>query len=141
MWTVVSLVDIRVVNVHESIDKLKAIYRACGSVVGRAALAASGGSLMEPLMSVEVLTPAEMLGAVVADISGTRRGSVGEIRHLPESGEAVIEAQVPVSSMLGYSNGLRGLTGGNASFTMELGGHRQVSKSEEAKIIKDMLYV
>jgi len=77
---------------------------------------AAGPLLLEPIMRVEVIVPEEFLGAVVGDLSA-RRGRVNGIT--PRKNLSVIEVEVPLSEMFGYSRSVRTLSQGRANFTME----------------------
>lgn len=71
--------------------------------------------LMEPVMALEVMTPGEFIGDVVADIN-TRRG---KIEHIEQRGQvSSVRAAVPLSAMFGYVTQLRSLTQGRAVYTM-----------------------
>jgi elongation factor G len=72
--------------------------------------------LLEPMMSVEVETPADFMGNVVGDLS-SRRGMIQGMDDLP--GLKVIRAEVPLSEMFGYATSLRSATQGRATYTME----------------------
>ena len=72
--------------------------------------------LLEPIMGVEVIVPEEFLGAVVGDLSA-RRGRVYGIT--PRKNLSVIDAEVPLSEMFGYSRSVRTLSQGRANFTMQ----------------------
>ena len=71
--------------------------------------------LLEPIMSLEVVTPAEYTGDVIADIN-MKRGKI--IAMNPRMNKEIVEAEVPLSEMFGYSTDLRSKTQGRASFTM-----------------------
>ena len=72
--------------------------------------------LLEPIMTIEVVTPEEFMGDVIGDLSGKR----GQIEGTETRGNArVISAKVPLAEMFGYATELRGMTQGRASFTME----------------------
>lgn len=80
---------------------------------------ASKGSpkLLEPIMKVEVITPAEFMGDVTGDIA-SKRGMVRENTDMAAA--KVITADVPLASMFGYISKLRGMTKGRAQFSMVL---------------------
>ena len=72
--------------------------------------------LLEPIMDVEILTPYECIGDVIADIN-TRKG---KIEHIADKGPArIVSAHVPLKNMFGYSTALRSATQGRATFTMK----------------------
>lgn len=72
--------------------------------------------LLEPIMSVEVVTPEEYLGDVIGDLNSRR----GQVTQLDNRGNArIIMAQVPLATMFGYVKQLRSITQGRAQFTMQ----------------------
>jgi elongation factor G len=73
--------------------------------------------LLEPLMKVEVETPDQYQGSVIGDLS-SRRGII-QGSETNESGDAIVNALVPLSEMFGYSTTLRSMTAGKAGYTME----------------------
>ena len=72
--------------------------------------------LLEPMMTVEVVTPEENMGDVVGDLN-RRRGIIHGMDENP-SGK-VVNAEVPLAEMFGYATDLRSATQGRATFTME----------------------
>jgi elongation factor G len=87
----------------------------------------------EPIMKVAVETPTEFQGGVMGSLNQRR----GIIEGSQEDGPmSVIEAQVPLSEMFGYSTVLRSLTQGKAQFTMEFSAYRQVPQQVAEELIK-----
>ena len=89
--------------------------------------------IMEPIMKVEVEGPSEFQGSVMGSIN-QRRGMI--IGTTEEGMYTVIEAEVPLSEMFGYSTTLRSLTQGKAEFTMEFATFKPVPKSVGEDLIK-----
>ncbi len=89
--------------------------------------------IMEPIMKVAVEGPAEYQGAVMGSLN-QRRGMI--IGTMEEGNYTVIEAEVPLSEMFGYSTTLRSLTQGKAEFTMEFATFKQVPKSVSEELVK-----
>jgi elongation factor G len=87
----------------------------------------------EPIMKVVVETPTEFQGAVMGSLN-QRRGMI--VGAQDEGPMCVVEAQVPLSEMFGYSTGLRSLTQGKAQFTMEFELYKQVPRSVAEEITK-----
>ncbi len=90
-------------------------------------------TIMEPIMKVAVEGPNEFQGAVMGSIN-QRRGMI--IGTTEEGSYSVIEAEVPLSEMFGYSTTLRSLTQGKAEFTMEFATFKPVPKSVGDELIK-----
>ncbi|MEZ6143633.1 MAG: elongation factor G [Zavarzinella sp.] len=83
----------------------------------------AGIKLLEPIMTVVVVSPETHQGAITGDIS-RRRGIIEEISS--DKGRGMIRAKVPLASVFGYTSDLRGATGGTASFSMEFSHYAEV---------------
>ena len=90
-------------------------------------------TIMEPIMKVSVEGPSEFQGAVMGSIN-QRRGMI--IGTTEEGNYTVVEADVPLSEMFGYSTTLRSLTQGKAEFTMEFSSFKPVPKSVSEELVK-----
>jgi len=88
--------------------------------------------IMEPIMKVAVEGPTEFQGSIMGSLN-QRRGMI--IGTNEEDAYTVIEAEVPLSEMFGYSTDLRSLTQGKAEFTMEFATYRPVPKSVAEELI------
>lgn len=90
--------------------------------------------IMEPVMKVAVEGPSEFQGAVMGSLNQRR----GMITGTTEEGNyTVVEAEIPLSEMFGYSTDLRSLTQGKAEFTMEFATYKQVPKSIADQLIAE----
>ncbi|RKX58634.1 MAG: elongation factor G [Thermodesulfobacteriota bacterium] len=89
--------------------------------------------ILEPIMKVAVETPTEFQGAVMGSLN-QRRGMI--LGTQDEGNISVIEAEVPLAQMFGYSTTLRSGTQGKAQFTMEFSTYRQVPKNVADELIK-----
>lgn len=91
--------------------------------------------LMEPIMKVAVEGPSEFQGVVMGSLN-QRRGII--IGTLEEGAYTVVESEVPLSEMFGYSTVLRSLTQGKAEFTMEFADYKQVPKNVAEGLIEEL---
>ena len=89
--------------------------------------------LLEPVMSVEVVTPEEYMGGITGSIC-SRRGRIESMDDL--HGQKVVRGMVPLSEMFGYSNDLRTMTSGRGAFTMHFERYEAVPFSLAEEIIK-----
>jgi elongation factor G len=89
--------------------------------------------IMEPIMKVAVEGPSEFQGSVMGSLN-QRRGVI--IGTFEEGNYTVVEAEMPLAEMFGYSTTLRSLTQGKAEFTMEFATYKQVPKSVADELIK-----
>ena len=82
----------------------------------REAVQAAGEVLLEPIMTLEIVTPSEFVGDVISDIS-SRRGRVTEMEN--QGDFQVLSALAPLAELFGYATAIRSLTKGRASYTLE----------------------
>jgi elongation factor G len=90
--------------------------------------------LMEPIMSIEVVTPEEYMGDVISDLN-KRRGQVEGMDS--KAGARVIKAKVPLAEQFGYVTVLRTLSSGRASSTMEFSHFERVPPNIESELLKN----
>ncbi len=93
------------------------------------ALDAAAVTLLEPLMSFEIQTPAEFSSGIIADLNG-RRAELTEVES--EGAIRTLHGTVALSKMFGYSTVVRSLSQGRAGFSMSPAGHRAVPDEELA---------
>ncbi|HEB50629.1 MAG TPA: elongation factor G, partial [Desulfobulbus sp.] len=89
--------------------------------------------IMEPIMKVAVEGPSEFQGAIMGSLN-QRRGMI--VGTFEEGNYTVVEAEMPLAEMFGYSTTLRSLTQGKAEFTMEFATYKQVPKSIADELVK-----
>jgi elongation factor G len=91
-------------------------FRTAAVMAMREAVTAASAELLEPVMLLEIATPADYMGEVLGDLNGRR----GRIREMISRGTTqVIRAQVPLAELFGYSTAIRSLSKGRASYTMQ----------------------
>jgi elongation factor G len=89
-------------------------------------------ALLEPIMSVEVVTPEDYMGDVIGDLSSRR----GKVEGMEQRGTShVIRSQVPLAEMFGYATDLRSRTQGRATYTMQFHSYQEVPESVSREII------
>ena len=90
--------------------------------------------ILEPIMKVAVEGPSEFQGAIMGSLN-QRRGMI--VGTFEEGNYTVVEAEMPLAEMFGYSTTLRSLTQGKAEFTMEFATYKPVPKSVSEELIKE----
>ncbi|HEU4800405.1 MAG TPA: elongation factor G [Gemmatimonadales bacterium] len=129
------MVDVKVSLVfgsYHDVDSSEMAFKIAGSMAVKDAARAAHAVLLEPVMEVEVVTPADFLGDVIGDLS-SRRGKVG---GMTQRGDAqVVAADVPLAEMFGYSTQLRSMTQGRAVYSMQFDHYEEVPKSIAEEII------
>jgi elongation factor G len=129
------LVDVRVTcydGSYHDVDSSEMAFKIAGSMGFKEGAAKAKPVLLEPIMEVEVVLPEEYLGEVMGDLN-SRRGRVAGMEA--RGGAQVVSAQVPLSSMFGYSTDLRSATQGRATYTMTFDHYEQVPKAIAEEII------
>jgi len=114
-----------------AVDSSDMAFQACARGAFREAYLRAKPVIHEPIMKVVVETPAEFQGPVMG-LLNQRRGMI--VGSQDEGVMCVIEAQMPLAEMFGFSTILRSSTQGKAQFTMEFSIYRQVPQSIAEKI-------
>jgi len=129
------VVDIKVQLVdgsYHEVDSSEMAFKVAGSMAIKEGLRKAAPKLLEPMMSVEVVTPENFTGDVMGDLSSRR----GHIEGIELRGNAqVIRAKVPLSEMFGYATDLRSRTQGRAAYTMQFASYEPVPKSVSEEIV------
>jgi elongation factor G len=112
-------------------DSSEMAFKIAASMALREAVLSADPALLEPVMTVEVVTPEEFMGDVVGDLN-RRRGMISGMDESP-SGK-VVRAEVALSEMFGYSTDLRSRTQGRATYTMEFVNYAEVPQNVMDKL-------
>ena len=130
------MVDVRVELIdgsYHDVDSSEMAFKIAGSMAVQEAARKAKPVLLEPVMSVEVVTPEEFLGEVIGDLS-RRRGRVQG--QEPRGNALAVQAFVPLGEMFGYATDLRSSTQGRASYTMQFERYEEVPKNIEDEIVE-----
>lgn len=111
---------------YHEVDSSEIAFKIAGSTAMRDGVEKASPVLLEPLMSVEVVMPADYMGEVIGDMN-RRRGTVKAMDENP-SGK-IVRAIIPLGEMFGYASDLRSATQGRATYTMEFSHYANVPKS------------
>ncbi len=129
------VVDVKVTlfdGSFHNVDSNENAFKMAASIAFKDGMRKASPVLLEPMMAVEVETPADFMGNVVGDLS-SRRGMIQGMDDLP--GLKVISAEVPLAEMFGYSTSLRSATQGRATYTMEFKRYSEAPKSVAEAVI------
>ena len=129
------VVDVKVTlfdGSYHDVDSNENAFKMAASIAFKDGMRKANPALLEPMMAVEVETPADFMGNVVGDLS-SRRGMIQGMDDLP--GLKVIRAEVPLAEMFGYSTSLRSATQGRATYTMEFKHYSEAPKSVAEAVI------
>ncbi len=116
---------------HE-VDSSELAFKIAGSMAFQDACKKANPVLLEPVMSVEVVTPEEYMGDVIGDVTSRR----GRVQHMEARGNAqVLSCKVPLSEMFGYATDLRSVTQGRATYSMQFSSYEQAPKSISEEVV------
>jgi elongation factor G len=120
---------------YHDVDSDSLSFELAARIGFRDAAAKCAPQLLEPIMSVEVLTPDEFTGSVTGDLN-RRRGLMKGMDS--RAGAQVIKADVPLSELFGYVTDLRTITSGRASATLTFSHYAPVPKNLAEKVIDEV---
>lgn len=128
-------VDIKAIvydgSYHE-VDSSELAFKIAASMAFKDIAKKASPVILEPVMNVEVVVPAEYMGDVIGDLNGRR----GKVRGLEDrAGAKVVLAQVPLAEMFGYATELRSHTQGRATFTMQFASYEEVPSQKYAELV------
>jgi elongation factor G len=129
------IVDVKVTlfdGSYHDVDSSEIAFKIAGSMAFKAAARKANPTLLEPIMSVEVVVPEDFMGDVIGDIS-SRRGKVLGMDTRPAA--QAIDARVPLAQMFGYATDLRSMTQGRATYTMQFSHYEPVPAAVAEGII------
>jgi len=129
------LIDIKVELIdgsYHDVDSNEMAFKIAGSMALKEGVRKAKPVLLEPVMDVEVVTPADYMGDIIGDLS-SRRGRVGGMTE--RAGARVIGASVPLGEMFGYSTNLRSMSQGRAVYTMQFAQYEEVPQSKAEEIM------
>ena len=128
--------DIRVViydgKMHP-VDSNEISFKLAARNAFKDAFRQAGPKIMEPIYTVEVLTPSEYMGAVMSDLQNRRAMIMG---MESDKGFDKLNARVPLAELYRYSTSLSSLTSGAATYTMAFASYEQVPSDVQDKLLK-----
>jgi elongation factor G len=117
---------------YHDVDSSDLAFRIAARMAMRDAIKKANPVLLEPIMKVEVETPNDFQGFVIGDLSSRRGVILGS--ETSDTGDAVINAHVPLSEMFGYSTALRSGTAGKAGYSMEFAKYEPCPSHVQEKV-------
>jgi len=131
------LVGIRVVlndGAFHAVDSSDMAFKLASMTALREAYDKAKPIILEPIMKLEVSVPEEFQGAVIGQVN-QRRGLI--VGTGTDAGYCIVEADVPLSEMFGYSTDLRSATQGKGEFSMEFLKYAPVPKNVQEEMVKE----
>src|SRR4051794_38859183 len=117
---------------YHDVDSNEMAFKVAGSMAFKNAMQKAQPVLLEPVFSVEVVTPEEYMGDVIGDLN-SRRGRIEGME--PRGNAQVITARVPLSEMFGYATAMRSMTQGRATYSMQFSRYDEVPKALAEEIV------
>ncbi len=117
---------------YHEVDSSGPAFEVAGSMAFQEGAKKAGVSLLEPMMSVEVVCPENYLGDVIGDLN-SRRGRIIDMGQ--RANTRVIRAEVPLASMFGYATDVRSKTQGRATYTMQFSHYAPVPQAIQEEIV------
>src|SRR5215211_3349029 len=108
---------------HHSVDSSEMAFKVAGSMAFKDAMGNAQPVLMEPIMTISVLVPEDVVGDVIGDLNSRRGRPLG---MEPKGALTEIKAEVPMAEMLSYAPDLRAITGGRGEYSMDLARYEEV---------------
>ncbi|MCP5362035.1 MAG: elongation factor G [Hyphomicrobiales bacterium] len=116
---------------YHDVDSSSMAFEVAAKAAFKEGISKAQPKILEPIMSVEAVTPEEYMGDIIGDLNSRR----GQIEGMEDRGNAkVITAKVPLATMFGYVNTLRSLSQGRAQFTMQFAHYEQVPNNVAEEI-------
>ncbi|MEX1136356.1 MAG: elongation factor G [Balneolales bacterium] len=119
---------------YHDVDSDAVSFEMCAKLGFREAARKAGPILLEPIMKVEVITPEDYMGDIIGDLS-SRRGIIGKMETNVDG--SVIDAEVPLAEMFGYSTNLRSQSQGRAVYSMEFSKYAPVPEAIAKEVIEE----
>lgn len=119
---------------YHTVDSAGPDFEIAGAMGFKKAMTEARPVLLEPIMTVDVISPDEAVGAVIGDLN-SRRGRILSVEAKSKSQR--IKAHVPIAEMLKYAPTLSSLTGGRGTYTMEFYHYEEVPPELAKKIMDE----
>ena len=119
---------------HE-VDSSEMAFRICTELAIKDVIKKAEPQLLEPLMKIEINTPDEYMGDIMADVN-RRRGQINNMRR-HRKGSQKLTGKVPLGEMFGYASSLRTISSGRANYSMEFLKYNALPKNLEEKVLEE----
>ena len=118
---------------HHTVDSSEMAFKVAGSMAFKQAMDAAKPVLLEPIMTVAVTVPEDVVGDVIGDLNSRRGHPLG---MEPKGSGTEVRAEVPMAEMLSYAPDLRQITGGRGDYSMELARYEEVPAHLAAQVVE-----
>jgi elongation factor G len=118
---------------YHDVDSSEMAFKMAGSIALRDGVKKASPVLLEPIMKLEVVTPEQFVGDIIGDLN-SKRGHIGKVE--PQGELYVINCLIPMAESFGYATGLRSLTQGRATHSLEFHSYEQLPADLTDEIIE-----
>jgi elongation factor G len=118
---------------YHEVDSSELAFKMAGSIALRDGVKKARPILLEPIMKLEVVAPEQFLGDVIGDLN-SKRGHIGKVDMQGEM--YIIHCLIPLAESFGYATGLRSLTQGRATHSLEFHSYEQVPSNLKDEIVE-----
>ncbi|WGS65372.1 elongation factor G [Marinitoga aeolica] len=119
---------------YHEVDSSEMAFKIAGSMALKDAAKKANPVLLEPIMKVDITTPEEYMGDIIADLN-SRRGRIEGFENVGNTNTRLIHSLVPLSELFGYATVLRSLSQGRATQSIQFSHYEEVPSSVAEKII------
>lgn len=119
---------------YHDVDSSEMAFKIAGSMAFKDAAKKAKPVLLEPVMKVDVTTPEEYMGDIIADLN-SRRGRIDGFDNVSGSNTRIVHAFVPLSELFGYATAMRSLSQGRATNSIQFARYEEVPANVAEKII------
>ncbi|SHE74150.1 translation elongation factor 2 (EF-2/EF-G) [Marinitoga hydrogenitolerans DSM 16785] len=121
---------------YHEVDSSEMAFKIAGSMALKDAARKANPVLLEPIMKVDITTPEEYMGDIIADLN-SRRGRIEGFENVGNTNTRLIHSLVPLSELFGYATVLRSLSQGRATQSIQFSHYEEVPASVAEKIINN----
>ena len=120
---------------YHQVDSDQLSFEMVGRQAFKSAASQASPALLEPMMSLEIVTPEEYMGDIISDLNRRR----GQVENMDSRGTArVLKAKVPLSEQFGYVTTLRSLSSGRATSSMTFSHYEEVPKNIAIDVLENV---
>ncbi|GAB6188361.1 elongation factor G [Marinitoga arctica] len=119
---------------YHEVDSSEMAFKIAGSMALKDAAKKANPVLLEPIMKVDITTPEEYMGDIIADLN-SRRGRIEGFENVGNTNTRLIHSLVPLSELFGYATVLRSLSQGRATQSIQFSHYEEVPSSVAEKIM------
>lgn len=119
---------------YHEVDSSDLAFKIAASMAFKEAAKKAKPILLEPIMKVDITTPEEYLGDIIADLN-SRRGRIDSFENIASTNTRIIHAYVPLAELFGYATAMRSLSQGRSTCSIRFSHYEEVPEQVTQKIL------